>query len=157
LDGIALLLFFEDFEAGGLDAGPLAVEIFAVESLPVETLAAPAFAADLETCALAKWSLADDFDFDFETDVLTVDDLTEDVLTEDGLPAARVPLAEPRGGLLAVLRFAAAEPLVPLEETLVLRVFCDTACAWDRHAPVRCLFAEPFPAAKTACRVCRMC
>src|SRR5665213_111956 len=58
------------------------------------------------------------------------------------LAAARVSfrwvsLGEVRTRLLVALRLAAAAFLEPLE-TLFLRVFCDTACARNCHAPVRC-------------------
>src|SRR5580692_8975943 len=44
---------------------------------------------------------------------------------------------EVRARLLVAPRLAAAAFLEPLE-TLFLRVFCDTACARNCHAPVRC-------------------
>src|ERR1700761_1833093 len=44
---------------------------------------------------------------------------------------------EIRARLLVAPRLAAAAFLEPLE-TLFLRVFCDTACARNCHAPVRC-------------------
>jgi hypothetical protein len=51
--------------------------------------------------------------------------------------ADRVSLGEVRARLLVAPRLAAAAFLEPLE-TLFLRVFCDTACARNCHAPVRC-------------------
>ena len=62
------------------------------------------------------------------------------------LAAARVSLEvsleEVRARLLVALRLAAVAFLEALElvalETLFLRVFCDTACARNCHAPVRC-------------------
>jgi hypothetical protein len=44
--------------------------------------------------------------------------------------------------LLEALRLAAAAFLETLE-TLFLRVFCDTACARNCHAPVRCFHGNP--------------
>lgn len=49
------------------------------------------------------------------------------------LVAARAVAAE-RDVLALRLAAAAFTPL----ETLFLRVFCGTACAWNSHAPVRC-------------------
>jgi hypothetical protein len=49
---------------------------------------------------------------------------------------------ETRARLLVALRLAAAVFLVVLE-ALFLRVFCDTACARNCHAPVRCLHGNP--------------
>ena len=43
---------------------------------------------------------------------------------------------------LVALRLAAAAFFVVLE-TLFLRVFCDTACARNCHAPVRCFYGNP--------------
>jgi hypothetical protein len=53
------------------------------------------------------------------------------------LLAARVSLREARARLLVAPRLAAAAFLEALE-ALFLRVFCDTACARNYHAPVRC-------------------
>jgi hypothetical protein len=50
----------------------------------------------------------------------------------------REALARP----LVTLRLAAAAFLEPLE-ALFLRVFCDTACARNRRAPVRCFTGTP--------------
>jgi hypothetical protein len=52
------------------------------------------------------------------------------------LVAVRVSFTEARARLLVALRLAAAAFFEPLE-TLFLRVFCDTACARNCHAPVR--------------------
>src|ERR1700761_2014526 len=52
-------------------------------------------------------------------------------------PAVRVS----RARLLDALRLAAASFFEGLE-VLFLRVFCDTACARNCHAPVRWVFAE---------------
>jgi hypothetical protein len=52
------------------------------------------------------------------------------------------PAREARARLLDALRLAAAAFLEPLE-ALNLRVFCDTACARNCHAPVRCFSREP--------------
>jgi hypothetical protein len=54
----------------------------------------------------------------------------------EALVAVRVP-REVRARLLVAPRLAAAPFLEPLE-TLFLRVFCDTACARNCRAPVRC-------------------
>jgi hypothetical protein len=61
----------------------------------------------------------------------------EDFAAVAGLPADRVTLAR----LLDALRLAAAAFFDGLE-VLFLRVFCDTACARNCHAPVRWFFAE---------------
>jgi hypothetical protein len=45
--------------------------------------------------------------------------------------------SDARARLLVALRLAAAAFLEGFE-ALFLRVFCDTACAWNCHAPVRC-------------------
>jgi hypothetical protein len=118
LVGIALLLFFEDFKAGALEAEAFAAAPLAVATLLALALLAFALVWVLEAEALAAVALA----------------------------AVRVSLAAVRERLLAS-RLAADARLAPFDETLVLRVFCDTACAWNRHAPVRCFLREPFPAA----------
>jgi hypothetical protein len=61
----------------------------------------------------------------------------EDFAAEAALPADRVS----RARLLDALRLAAAAFLDGLE-VLFLRVFCDTACARNCHAPVRWVFTE---------------
>jgi hypothetical protein len=53
----------------------------------------------------------------------------------EALVAFRVSLREARARLLVALRLTAAAFLEPLE-ALFLRVFCDTACARNCHAPV---------------------
>jgi hypothetical protein len=53
------------------------------------------------------------------------------------LVAVRLSLGEVRTRLLVAPRLAAAAFFEPLE-ILFLRVFCDTACARNCHAPVRC-------------------
>jgi len=58
-------------------------------------------------------------------------------LAAEALLAFRVSLREARARLLVALRLAAAAFLDPLE-ALFLRVFCDTACARNCRAPVRC-------------------
>jgi hypothetical protein len=68
-------------------------------------------------------------------------------LAAGALLAFRVSLTEDlregaRARLLAALRLAAAVFLEPLE-ALNLRVFCDTACARNCHAPVRCFHGNP--------------
>jgi hypothetical protein len=60
----------------------------------------------------------------------------------EALLAARVTLREVRARLLVALRLAAAAFLEPLE-ALFLRVFCDTACARNCHAPVRWFHGNP--------------
>jgi hypothetical protein len=54
----------------------------------------------------------------------------------EALVAFRVSLREARARLLVAPRLAAAAFLEPLE-ALILRVFCDTACARNCHAPVQ--------------------
>jgi hypothetical protein len=61
------------------------------------------------------------------------------------LVAFRVSLGEVRARLLVALRLATAAFLETLE-ALFLRVFCDTACARNCHAPVGCFSREPIGA-----------
>src|SRR5215475_221285 len=63
-------------------------------------------------------------------------------------PAARVS----RARLLDALRLAAAAFLDGLE-VLFLRVFCDTACARNCHAPVRWFSRKPLTRGNTADRI----
>jgi len=72
----------------------------------------------------------------------------EDLALEDlaAEVAFRVSLREARAWLFGTLRLAATAFLEPLEELLDLRVFCDTACARNCHAPVRCDSREPIGA-----------
>jgi hypothetical protein len=65
---------------------------------------------------------------------------------EDLAEAFEAPLEEVLARLLVALRLAA--DAFALLETLFLRVFCDTACARNRRAPVRVL-REPSEAPKT--------
>src|SRR3984893_1770861 len=58
------------------------------------------------------------------------------------LAAFRVSLREDRTRLLVAPRLPAADFLESLE-ALFLRVFCDTACARNCHAPVRCFHGNP--------------
>jgi hypothetical protein len=58
------------------------------------------------------------------------------------LLAFRSSLTDARTRLLVAPRLAAATFLETFE-TLFLRVFCDTACARNCHAPVRCFSREP--------------
>ena len=60
----------------------------------------------------------------------------------EALVAFRVSLREARARLLVAPRLTAAAFLEPLE-ALFLRVFCDTACARNCHAPVRCFHGNP--------------
>nr|WP_249779141.1 hypothetical protein [Bradyrhizobium sediminis] len=65
----------------------------------------------------------------------------------EALVAVRVSLREVRARLLVALRVtAAAFFVVVVLEALFLRVFCDTACARNCHAPVRCFSREPIGA-----------
>jgi hypothetical protein len=66
----------------------------------------------------------------------------EDLAAEALVLAFRVSLREVRARLLVALRVTAAAFFEPLE-TLFLRVFCDTACARNCHAPVGCFSREP--------------
>jgi hypothetical protein len=63
-------------------------------------------------------------------------------LAAEALDAFRVSLREDRTRLLVAPRLAAAAPF-GLLEALFLRVFCDTACARNCHAPVRCFQGNP--------------
>ena len=56
--------------------------------------------------------------------------------------AAVVALGAVRARLLDALRLAAAAFFDGLD-VLFLRVFCDTACARNCHAPVRCFSRKP--------------
>ena len=66
----------------------------------------------------------------------------EDFVAAAFLAAFTDALARP----LVALRATAAAFFVVLE-ALFLRVFCDTACARNCHAPVRCFYGNP-PGAK---------
>jgi hypothetical protein len=63
-------------------------------------------------------------------------------LAAEALEAFLVSLGEVRARLLVALRVTAAAFLEALE-ALFLRVFCDTACARNCHAPVGCFSREP--------------
>jgi hypothetical protein len=63
-------------------------------------------------------------------------------LAAEALVAFRVSLREVRARLLVAPRLTAAAFLEPLE-TLFVRVFCDTACARNCHAPVGCFHGNP--------------
>ena len=63
-------------------------------------------------------------------------------LAAEALVAVRGSFKEVRARLLVAPRLTAAAFLVTLE-ALFLRVFCDTACARNCHAPVRCFSREP--------------
>jgi hypothetical protein len=67
---------------------------------------------------------------DFDTE-----DFDKEGLDNEGLD--RMSFAAVLARLLVAPRPAGAACLAPFEETLILRVFCDTACAWNCHAPVR--------------------
>jgi hypothetical protein len=67
-------------------------------------------------------------------------------LAAEALGAVRPPLGEVRARLLVAPRLA-ADAFFALLETLFLRVFCDTACARNRRAPVR-VSREPVRSAK---------
>ena len=69
----------------------------------------------------------------------------EDLLAE-ALAAFRGSFGKVRARLLVAPRLTAAaflEPLLVPLEALFLRVFCDTACARNCHAPVRCFHGNP--------------
>jgi hypothetical protein len=80
-------------------------------------------------------------------EALAVELLAVELLDVDVLDAALTevwarPLVAPRlaaDGFFELL----FEPLLELLETLFLRVFCDTACARNRRAPVRCFTGTP--------------
>jgi hypothetical protein len=63
-------------------------------------------------------------------------------LAAEALETFRVSLREVGARLLVALRLAAAA-FFEVFETLFLRVFCDTACARNCHAPVGCFSREP--------------
>src|SRR5258707_1554801 len=73
-------------------------------------------------------------------------------LAAEAFAAVRVSFTDARARLLVAPRLAAAAFLVTLE-ALFLRVFCDTACARNFHAPVRCFSREPIGARYAADRV----
>jgi hypothetical protein len=58
------------------------------------------------------------------------------------LAAFRSSLGDAPARLLVAPRLAAAT-FLEVFETLFLRVFCDTACARNCHAPVRCFHGNP--------------
>jgi hypothetical protein len=66
-------------------------------------------------------------------------------LAAEAFAAVRVSFTDARARLLVAPRLTAAAFLVTLE-ALFLRVFCDTACARNCHAPVRCFAREPIGA-----------
>jgi hypothetical protein len=74
----------------------------------------------------------------------------EDLAEAFEAPLREGPLREVLARLLVALRLAADafELLFELLETLFLRVFCDTACARNRRAPVR-VSREPFSSAQS--------
>jgi len=111
-------LFFEDLKAGALEAEAFAADPFAAAALEALALPADALVWVLETGAFAV-----------------------------ALAAVRVSLAEVRERAFVALRLAADALFAPFEETLDLRDFCDTACAWNRHAPVRWFLTGTYPAA----------
>jgi hypothetical protein len=102
-----------DFEAGAFEAGAFEAEFF-------EPFAFAAVFAVLFGIAL----------------LLFFEDLAAEAL------AVRLSLREVRARLLVAPRLTAAAFLLTLE-ALFLRVFCDTACARNCHAPVRCFPREP--------------
>jgi hypothetical protein len=61
----------------------------------------------------------------------------------EALVAIRADLREARARLFVALRLAAAAFLTVVLEALFLRVFCDTACARNCHAPVRWFHGNP--------------
>jgi hypothetical protein len=106
--GIALLLFFEDLEAGAL-----AAEAFATEAFDAAAFVAEVLVAEVLVAALVP---------------------------------VRVSLDEVPERLLVAPRLTAAAFLAALE-TLILRVFCDTACAWETATPLFIVFRKPVDAA----------
>jgi hypothetical protein len=68
--------------------------------------------------------------------LLFFEDLPAEALVIEVLAAVRPPLREVRARLLVAPRLA-ADAFFELLETVFLRVFCDTACARNRRAPVR--------------------
>src|SRR6202043_3592387 len=64
-------------------------------------------------------------------------------LAAEALLALRVSLREVRARPLVAPRLVTAAAFLEPLETLFLRVFCDTACARNCHAPVRCLHGNP--------------
>jgi hypothetical protein len=79
---------------------------------------------------------------DLPAEALDIEVLEIEVLEIEVLEAL---LREVLARLLVALRLAA--DAFELLETLFLRVFCDTACARNRRAPVR-VSREPFSSAK---------
>jgi hypothetical protein len=68
--------------------------------------------------------------------LLFFEDLPAEALVIEALAAVRVFLREVRARPLVAPRLA-ADAFFVLLETVFLRVFCDTACARNRRAPVR--------------------
>src|SRR5579859_5241578 len=64
-------------------------------------------------------------------------------LAAEALGAFLVSLLETRPRPLVALRPVTAAAFLEPLETLFLRVFCDTACARNCHAPVRCFHGNP--------------
>jgi hypothetical protein len=120
--------------AGVLEAGVLEAAVLEAAALEVGVLEAATF----EAVAFEPVAFAAVFAVLFGIALLL---FFEDFGAE-ALVAFRVSLREARARLLVALRLAAAAFLEPLE-ALFLRVFCDTACARNCHAPVRCFHGNP--------------
>jgi hypothetical protein len=73
---------------------------------------------------------------------LKADALEAAVFEAGALAPVRVSLEEAAARRLVALRLAAAAFLAALE-TLFLRVFCDTACAWETATPLFVVVREP--------------
>jgi hypothetical protein len=76
----------------------------------------------------------------FVAEVLDGEVLAAEVLDTEDLAPARASFGEAPERLLVALRVAAAAFLAVLE-TLFLRVFCGTACAWETATPLLVVFS----------------
>jgi hypothetical protein len=75
-------------------------------------------------------------------EALDAEAFVAEVLDAEALSPVRVSLEEAPERLLVALRLAADAFLAALE-TLFLRVFCDTACAWETATPLFVVLREP--------------
>jgi hypothetical protein len=64
-------------------------------------------------------------------------------LAADALVVFRVSFEDAGARPLVAPRLMAAAAFFEAFEVLLLRVFCDTACARNCHAPVRCFHGNP--------------
>ncbi|KIZ42151.1 hypothetical protein OO17_13405 [Rhodopseudomonas palustris] len=123
-------MFLEDLKAGALEAATFEAKVFAADAFATDVFGAAAF----ET---------------FEAEAFTAVDLAAFALAVFALVEG-ASLVEVGERLLVAPRLADGA-FFEAFETLFLRVFCDTACAWRLHAPVHA-FTGTCPGRKSACQ-----